>query len=157
MVQLNELAPDFCLPSDDGVDFRLSDHRGERLLLVFYPGDGTPVCTAQLCEYRDGIEAFSDLGVRLIGISPDGEDSHRRFREKHQFSFELLSDEKLEVARQWGCKGPFGMKRAVFLIDEQGRVRYAHVEALALFRRRTKELLEVISALDEEPTGEASG
>ena len=98
MVQLNELAPDFCLPGDDGVDFRLSDHRGERLLLVFYPGDGTPVCTAQLCEYRDGIEAFSDLGVRLIGISPDGEDSHRRFREKHQFSFELLSDEKLEVA-----------------------------------------------------------
>ena len=72
-------------------------------------------------------------------------------------SFELLSDEKLEVARQWGCKGPFGMKRAVFLIDEQGRVRYAHVEALALFRRRKKELLEVISALEEEPTSEASG
>ena len=80
MVQLNELAPDFCLPGDDRVDFRLSEHRGERLLLVFYPGDNTPVCTAQLCEYRDGIDAFSGLGVRLIGISPDGEESHRRFQ-----------------------------------------------------------------------------
>lgn len=156
MVALNQPAPDFCLPGDDGRDFCLADHRGERLLIVFYPGDNTPVCTRQLCEYRDGIEAFAGLGVRLIGISGDDVDSHREFREKHDFPFVLLSDEGLAVAREWGCKGALGMKRAVFLVDEEGVVRYAHVEALALFRRRADELVEVIRGLDGEAGSEGA-
>ena len=148
MISLNDRAPDFSLQGDDGKNYQLSDHVGQRVLLVFYPGDNTPVCTRQLCEYRDGIEAFAGLGVSVVGISSDSLESHRKFRSKHELPFVLLSDPDLEVARLYGCKGTLGMKRAVFLVDEKGVVRYAHVEALALFRRRADELLEAIAILD---------
>lgn len=148
MIKLNEKAPDFELPGDDGENFRLSGHLGQRLLLVFYPGDNTPVCTAQLCDYRDGIEAFAGLGVRVVGISPDDMSSHRKFKAKHRLPFVLLSDSDYAVAKDYGCKGALGMKRAVFLVDEAGMVRHAHVESLSLFRRKATELLAVIEALD---------
>jgi len=148
MIKLNDKAPDFSLQDDNGEDYRLSDHLGERVLLVFYPGDNTPVCTAQLCEYRDGIESFAGLGVSVVGISSDDLVSHREFRSKHDLPFALLSDPNLDVAKLYGSKGALGMKRAVFLIDEKGIVRYTHIEALSLFRRRTKELLKVIGGLD---------
>ena len=141
-------APDFTLQSDSGDDFQLSDNLGEKVLLVFYPGDNTPVCTAQLCEYRDGIEEFSGLGVTVVGISSDDLESHRNFRSKHDLPFVLLSDTDLSVAKLYGSKGALGMKRSVFLVDEQGIVRYAHIETLALFRRRSEELIEAIKALD---------
>jgi peroxiredoxin Q/BCP len=150
MTSVNDRAPDFSLQSDSGDTYRLSDHAGERVLLVFYPGDNTPVCTAQLCEYRDGIEEFAGLGVSVVGISSDDLESHRGFRQKHDLPFELLSDPDLEVAKLYGCKGALGMKRAVFLVDEEGIVRYAHIEALALFRRKSEELLDVIRGLDGE-------
>lgn len=148
MIKVNEKAPDFSLQSDNGDDFRLSEHKGEKVLLVFYPGDNTPVCTAQLCEYRDGIEEFSGLGVSVVGISSDDLESHRQFRRKHDLPFVLLSDTDLSVAKLYGSKGALGMKRAVFLVDEQGIVRYAHVETLALFRRRKAELIDAITALE---------
>ena len=150
MPTLNEKAPDFCLQGDNGKEYCLSDQAGERVLLVFYPGDNTPVCTAQLCEYRDGIESFAGLGVSVVGISSDNLESHQAFRNKHDLPFVLLSDPDLEVAKLYGSKGTFGMKRAVFLVDEEGVVRYAHVESLAVFRRRANELLEVIQALNED-------
>ena len=147
MPTVNDKAPGFCLQSDSGEEYCLSDHLGQRVLLVLYPGDNTPVCTAQLCEYRDGIESFADLGVSVVGISSDGLESHQKFRNKHDLPFVLLSDADLEVAKLYGIKGRFGMKRAVFLVDEEGVIRYAHIEALALFRRRADELLEAIEAL----------
>ena len=150
MPKVNEKAPDFCLQGDDGEEYCLSDHAGQRVLLVFYPGDNTPVCTAQLCEYRDGIESFAGLGVSVVGISSDSLESHQKFRSKHDLPFVLLSDPDLEVAKLYGSKGTFGMKRAVFLVDEEGVVRYAHVEALAVFRRRASELLEAIEELDKD-------
>ena len=150
MADLNKKAPEISLAGDDGTKFVLSDHLGARILLVFYPGDNTPVCTRQLCEYRDGIESFADLGVTVVGISSDGLASHRKFRQKHQLPFLLLSDEDLEIADRYGCKGLLGMKRAVFLVDEAGIIRYAHIEALALFKRSASELLAVIAKLDEE-------
>jgi peroxiredoxin Q/BCP len=150
MISVNNKAPDFSLQGDNDKQYKLSDHTGERVLLVFYPGDNTPVCTAQLCEYRDGIEAFAELGVAVVGISSDDLESHRDFRSKHELPFVLLSDTDLEVAKLYGCKGALGMKRAVFLVDEKGVVRYAHVEALALFRRRAEELLDAIRELDED-------
>jgi peroxiredoxin Q/BCP len=150
MIAVNDKAPDFSLEGDDGKLYRLSEHLGERVLLVFYPGDNTPVCTRQLCEYRDGIESFADLGVSVVGISSDDLESHRDFRSKHDLPFVLLSDQDLDVAKLYGCKGALGMKRAVFLVDEKGLIRYAHIEALALFRRRAEELLEAIRELDRE-------
>ena len=143
-IQVNEKAEDFSLVDDSGQTFRLRDYAGQRLLLVFYPGDNTPVCTAQLCDYRDGIEVFADLGVKVVGISADDTESHRAFRKKHDLPFVLLSDPDLTVAEAYGCKGMLGMKRGVFLLDEQLIVRYAHVEAVAVFRRKREELINII-------------
>ena len=142
-------APDFALPDENGEPVELSDFRGVRVLLVFYPGDDTPVCTRQLCDYRDGLEQFQDLGVRVVGISRDDAVSHRRFKARHGLPFTLLSDPDLAVAKAYGAAGPLGMKRAVFLIDEAGTIRYAHIESLALFRRRRAELLEELQRLAE--------
>jgi peroxiredoxin len=147
MLKLNDKAPDFSLADDQGKQFTLSDHEGEKILLVFYPGDNTPVCTKQLCDYRDGIEAFEGLGVKVVGISNDGADSHQAFRKKHHLPFTLLSDPHLKVAALYDSKGIMGMKRSVFLVDEEGFVRYLHIEAVALFRRKREELLQVITDL----------
>lgn len=148
MLKVGDPAPDFTLQADSGQPFTLSEQRGQKVLLVFYPGDDTPVCTRQLCDYRDGIEAFEGLGVAVVGISKDGGESHRRFKHKHSLPFTLLSDPDLEVAGQYDSKGILGMKRSVFLVDEAGVVRYLHVESLALFRRSREELLDVIAALE---------
>jgi peroxiredoxin Q/BCP len=146
MLETGKSAPDFSLTDAAGETFRLSERRGRWTLLVFYPGDDTPVCTRQLCDYRDGIEAFTDLGVDVIGISRDDPASHRRFKEKRDLPFRLLSDPDLEVAEQYGCRGALGMKRGVFLLDDALVCRYAHVESVALFRRRRDELIDVIRA-----------
>jgi peroxiredoxin len=147
MLQVSDKAPDFLLEDDQGGQFSLAVHAGEKILLVFYPGDNTPVCTKQLCDYRDGVEAFEGLGVKVVGISNDGAESHRKFREKHELPFTLLTDPNLEVAAKYDSKGMLGMKRSVFLVDEEGVIRYMHIESLALFRRTREELLQAISDL----------
>jgi peroxiredoxin len=147
MLKEGDKAPGFELADDAGETFRLADQRGQKLLLVFYPGDDTPVCTRQLCDYRDGIEAFAGLGVTVIGISNDSVESHRKFKHKHSLPFTLLSDPDLAVAERYDSKGMLGMKRSVFLLDESGVIRYRHIETLALFRRHREELLEVIEGL----------
>ncbi|MDX1555764.1 MAG: peroxiredoxin [Xanthomonadales bacterium] len=144
MLKIDHPAPEFELEDESGKTFSLREQRGEMVLLVFYPGDDTPVCTRQLCDYRDGIEAFRDLGVRVIGISRDDADSHRAFKAKHQLPFTLLSDPHLEVAEKYESKGMLGMKRSVFLIDEKGMIRYLHIETLPVFRRAKEEILEAI-------------
>ena len=147
MLQLSDRAPDFTLPDENGVPFTLTAQRGHSILLVFYPGDNTPVCTRQLCEYRDEAEAFTGLGVRVVGISNDGSASHQKFKAKHRLPFTLLTDPDLLVAAKFDSKGMFGMKRSIFLIDADGRIRYLHIEKLALFRRTSEELIRAISAL----------
>jgi peroxiredoxin Q/BCP len=147
MLRVNDPAPDFSLQDDQGGEFRLSEQRGRKLLLVFYPGDDTPVCTRQLCDYRDGVEAFAGLGVEVVGISNDSAESHRKFRQKYDLPFTLLTDPDLEVADRYDSKGMLGMKRSVFLVDEEGVIRYLHIESLAVFRRRRDELLEAIRAI----------
>jgi thioredoxin-dependent peroxiredoxin len=147
MLQVGDKAPEFSLRDEKGKIFKLSANLGERLLLVFYPGDNTLVCTRQLCEYRDGVEAFAGLGVRVIGISNDGADSHREFKAKHNLPFTLLTDPDLEVAARYDSKSLMGMKRSVFLIDKEGEIRYKHIEALAVFRRSRDELLKTIAGL----------
>ena len=144
MLKIGDKAPDFVLEDDRGQSFSLSAQAGSKVLLVFYPGDDTPVCTRQLCDYRDGIEAFEGLGVQVIGISGDDGDSHRKFREKYDLPFTLLSDPGLKVAARYDSKGMLGMKRSVFLVDEQGLIRYLHIESLPVFRRKREELLEAI-------------
>ncbi len=156
-IRLNSLSPDFSLPADDGSIFSLSAFLANakaagnsncRLLLVFYPADESPVCTAQLCEYRDEIDEFKGPNATIIGISAQDSESHVKFKQNRQLPFTLLSDKGLTVAKLYGAKGLFGMKRATFLIDADGIVRYQHVEATALFRRTAEELVGVLKRLD---------
>lgn len=146
-LKLGELAPDFTLPADSGKPFKLSALRGQRVVLVFYPGDDTPVCTAQLCEYRDGIEEFEGLNAVVIGISQQDGASHSAFKKKRDLPFTLLTDADLAVANLYGAKGILGLKRACFLIDEKGVLRYQHVELTALFRRSRAELVGALEKL----------
>jgi peroxiredoxin len=147
MLRVNDTAPQFTLPDSEGGTFDLADQIGRKTLLVFYPGDNTPVCTRQLCDYRDGIEAFEGLGVDVVGISNDNAETHRKFSRKHELPFRLLTDAGLQVADLYDSKGMLGMKRSVFLVDEKGTIRYLHIESLPVFRRKREELLEVIESL----------
>lgn len=145
-----EKASDFRLTADDGSEFQLFS-APKPLLLVFYPGDDTPVCTAQLCDYRDNISAFQDLGINVVGISKDDASSHQKFKEKHGLPFTLLTDSRCQVAEQFGAKSFLGgMKRAVVLIGPENEVLYSHVESVALFKRTAEELKEVIQGLRQE-------
>jgi peroxiredoxin Q/BCP len=133
-------APDFTLPGTDG-EFKLSEHRGERVVLLFYPGDNTPVCTRQFCSYRDNAEAFAALDATVVGISSQDLDSHNAFTEKNSLTVPLLADVDGKVARLYSAhRGPLGTKRAVIVIDTNGIVRHRHDHALGLDFQTVEEL-----------------
>ena len=140
-------APDFTRPSTAG-EITLSQRCKDRsVLLVFYPGDDTPVCTKQLCDYRDHLGVFEDLGVDVLGINPQSLDSHRKFVEKHGLTFPLLADADKSVCRSYGALNLMGMaKRALVLVGPDQRVRYSRVD-LPIFHRSASELEEVIEGL----------
>lgn len=140
-----DLAPDFELPGTDG-PFRLSQHRGERVVLLFYPGDNTPVCTRQFCSYRDQAEDLDGLGATVVGISSQGLDSHEDFIARHGLTVPLLADTDGAVAKAYGAWRPVvGTRRAVFVIDEEGVVRHRHMHALGLDYQDVDELREALA------------
>ena len=130
MLTEGSMAPDFTLASDDGSTVRLSDLRGKRVILYFYPKDDTPGCTQQACDLRDRIQEFDAHGAVVLGVSPDSVASHRKFKEKYNLNFPLLADEGHKVAEAYGVwieKSNYGRKywgneRTSFVIDEAGRI-----------------------------------
>lgn len=130
---VGEEAPDFELEGTDG-RFKLSEHRGERVVLLFYPGDETTVCTKQFCSYRDNAEAFNALGVTAVGISGRNLESKRSFSEHHSLNVPLLADPDGAVSALYDAyvKRLKTTKRAVVIIDEAGVVRHRHDHALGL-------------------------
>jgi thioredoxin-dependent peroxiredoxin len=145
--RVGEQAPDFELDGTDG-PFRLSEHRGERVVLLFYPGDNTMVCTKQFCSYRDRAEDFGGLGATVVGISAQDVDSHGAFKAKHSLNVPLLADVDHEVAKAYGAAGgPLGTKRAVIVIDEQGIVRHRHDHLLGLDYQSVDDLRAALDAL----------
>jgi thioredoxin-dependent peroxiredoxin len=129
-IAIGDTAPDFTLEGTTG-PFTLSEHRGEIVVLLFYPGDETPVCTKQFCSYRDtGLEG---LGATVVGISAQDLESHQRFTSHHGLTVPLLADADKKVAKAYGMSIPVvGTRRAVFVLDEQGIVRFKHVHMLGL-------------------------
>src|SRR5213078_3167983 len=120
--QPGDPAPDFELEGTEG-RFRLSDHRGRRVLLLFYPGDNTPVCTRQFCSYRDHAEEVDGLDAVVVGISSQDLDSHEAFVAKHGLNVPLLADVDCEVAKRFGAHAPVvGTRRAVIVVDADGIV-----------------------------------
>jgi thioredoxin-dependent peroxiredoxin len=130
MVEEGKPAPDFELQSDTGDTVRLSDFRGKPVVVYFYPKDDTPGCTTQACGIRDNYEAFGERGAVVLGISPDDESSHVKFKEKYGLPFRLLADPTHEVAEAYGVWGErklygktyMGVERSTFLIDPDGNV-----------------------------------
>jgi peroxiredoxin Q/BCP len=139
-------APDFTLKDGAGRDWRLSEQRGRVVVLLFYPGDETPVCTKQMCSVRDNWEQYRETGAEVVGISTDSVESHRKFAEHHSLPLRLLSDPDRRVAELYGAKSwlPGRAARAVVVIDADGRVRHNRAQALSLFRPRDDEVLAAI-------------
>lgn len=140
-------APGFELRDAEGTLWRLSDLRGEKVILFFYPADDTPGCTAEACDFRDARQDLEEAGFVVLGVSPQGAESHRAFANKHSLNFPLLIDDELEAARAYDVvleesrmfDGlPILTKRSTFVIDESGRLVHAeygvrsrgHIEAL---------------------------
>lgn len=142
-LSVGDIAPDFNLPGTGGRSYRLSEHRGRRIVLVFYPGDETPVCTRQLCSYNDELQRFAELDATVLAISAQDVDSHEKFTEHHGFSFPLLADVDKQVAAAYGVLGPLGfVRRSVVIIDAQGVVRYVHRALAGLTYRSVDQLAE---------------
>ena len=145
--QVGEQAPDFELPGTDG-PFKLSDHRGERVVLLFYPGDNTMVCTKQFCSYRDRAEDFAALDATVVGISSQDLASHEQFAAKHSLNVPLLADVEKQVARAYDAFSPrLGVKRAVVVIDEDGIVRHRHDHLLGLDYQSVDDLKAALDTL----------
>ena len=145
--EVGEQAPDFELPGTDGT-FRLSDHRGERVVLLFYPGDNTMVCTKQFCSYRDRPDEFAALNATVVGISSQDLASHQAFTAKHGLTVPLLADVDKQVAKAYDAfSSRLGVKRAVIVIDEGGIVRYRHDHRLGLDYQSVDELKAALDAL----------
>ena len=144
---VGEQAPDFELDGTAG-RFRLSDHRGERVVLLFYPGDETPVCTKQFCSYRDRADDFAALDATVVGISSQAVASHEQFAAKHGLNVPLLADVDGDVARAYSAfSSRLGTKRAVVVIDEQGIVRHRHDHLLGLDYQSVDELSAALEDL----------
>jgi peroxiredoxin Q/BCP len=135
MIDEGAPAPDFDLTSDSGGRVRLSDLRGKPVVLYFYPKDDTPGCTTEACEFRDAYDQFRERGVEVLGVSPDSEASHQKFKSKHELTFTLLADPEHDAAEAYGVwverstygKKFMGIKRSTFVIDRDGRVAKAMV------------------------------
>jgi peroxiredoxin Q/BCP len=147
-LRIGDRAPDFELEGTGSKAYSLRDYR-DGVILAFYPGDFTPVCTRQFCSYRDDGDRIEGLGVPMVGISPQSVSSHERFAARHGLNVPLLSDPGKEVARSYGVVGPAGLiRRAVFLVDGVGVVRYRHVALFGLRYQDVGDLERAVARLD---------
>jgi peroxiredoxin Q/BCP len=147
MPGVGDLAPDFNLDGTDG-RFKLSGHRGERVLMLFYPGDFTPVCTRQFCSYADRWEDFDRLEATVVGISAQPVERHHEFKSMHGIPVQLLADVDRSVAKAYGLSQPLlGTRRAVVIVDERGVIAYRHVHLLGLDFQTVDELADALAGL----------
>jgi peroxiredoxin Q/BCP len=153
-VGVGDPAPPFTLPGTDGApdshrDISLADYAGTPVVLVFYPGDNTPVCTRQLNAYTADIDAFREVDAQVLAISPQSVESHDEFSaDQGGFGFPLLADEDKAVGEAYGILGPVGFyRRSIFVIDGEGVIRHAHRAVAGVWFRPTTELVAAVAAL----------
>jgi peroxiredoxin Q/BCP len=139
-------APDFALTASDGREWHLSDQRGKVVVLLFYPGDETPICTRQMCSVRDRWEDYAATGAEVVGISTNSVESHKNFAEHHSLPLRLLADVSGKVSELYGARSiiPGKVARSVFVIDANGMVRYRDVRPLGLFRPKDDDIIKAI-------------
>ena len=145
-------APDFTLPDGEGKSWTLSDQRGKVVVLLFYPGDETPICTRQMCSVRDRWEDYLATGAEVVGISTDSVASHQKFAANHELPLRMLSDADQTVANLYGERSliPGKVARSVFVIDANGIIRHRKVQPLGLFRPKDDEVLGAIRAAQKQ-------
>lgn len=145
---LGAAAPDFTLPDGEGKSWTLSAQRGKVVVLLFYPGDETPICTRQMCSVRDRWDDYVATGAEVVGISSDSVDSHQKFASHHNLPLRLLSDADQKVSNLYGARSliPGKVARSVFVIDANGIIRHRKVQPLGLFRPKDNEVLGAIRA-----------
>ncbi|HZM98952.1 MAG TPA: peroxiredoxin [Pyrinomonadaceae bacterium] len=148
---LNEPAPDFTLKDGNGEDWRLSDHRGKVVVLLFYPGDETPICTRQMCSVRDRWDDYVATGAEVVGISSDSVESHKKFAAHHDLPLRLLSDSDGTASKLYGARSliPGKVARSVFVIDAQGVLRHSDVRPLGLFKPKDDDTIAAIRAAQQ--------
>jgi thioredoxin-dependent peroxiredoxin len=151
-LKVGDTAPDFTKPWTGEGDFTLSDRRGEWLILAFYPGDETAVCTKQFCDYRDNSAKLDSLESEMFGISPQGVDSHDSFISHHDLNLPLIADEDLSVADAYGVKLGPSLRRSIFIVDPDGKIAYTDVKLLGLSFADTE---SVAKALDKAKAASA--
>jgi len=145
-VAVGDKAPGFTLLGSGGKSYSLSDYAGKPVVLVFYPGDNTPVCTKQLCSYNNELAQFTDIGAQVLGISAQDVASHEAFAANHGFKFPLLADTDKTVADLYSVTGLMGLpRRSVFVIDPKGTIKYLHRAVLGVTFRPVSELIEAVA------------
>lgn len=145
--KVGDQAPGFELPGTGGRTYNLSDYRGRKVVLAFYPGDFTAVCTKQFCSYRDQGEKMDGLGAEVLGISPQSIDSHERFTEEKRLNVPLLADEDKAVARAYGVLAGPMVRRAIFIVDEQGVIRHRKVTLAGLSYESVDDIERALAAI----------
>jgi len=144
-------APDFSAENENGDIINLSDYKGKKLILFFYPKDNTPTCTTEACNLRDNFEALQAAGFELLGVSPDSKKKHQNFIKKFNFPFSLLADTETKVIQDYGCWGEkkmygktyMGVFRTTFVIDEEGNI--AKVFTKVKSKEHSAQILEAMS------------
>jgi peroxiredoxin len=139
-------APDFTLTDGDGNSWTLRDHRDRTVVLLFYPGDNTPVCTAQMCSVRDHWSEYQATGAEVVGISTDSVESHKGFAEKNELPLLLLSDPDRKVSEMYDMKSwlPGRSARGVVVIDKEGKIAYRKAETVSFFRPKDDDVIAAI-------------
>lgn len=146
-VGVGDFAPDFTLSGTAGKNYSLSQFRGQTVVLVFYPGDDTLVCTKQLCSYNNELQQFANVNAQILAISAQDIASHEAFSAKQGFKFPLLADTEKTVAKLYSVVGLLGLpRRSVFVIDADGIIKYAHRALLGVTFRPVSELIEAVAS-----------
>ncbi len=145
-MKTGDTAPNFSLKDGDGGEWNLADYEGKTVVLLFYPGDNTPVCTAQMCSVRDNWSQYQATGAEVVGISMDSVESHKSFSDKNELTLKLLADERGEAVEKYDMKSwlPGRSARGVVVIDKNGKIAYHKVQSLSLFKPSDDEVLEAI-------------
>ncbi len=151
-LDIGDKAPDFSLPTDGGGNITLSDFKGQKVIIYFYPKDDTSGCTKEACAFNDNLSNFEKLGVKIIGISKDSPQKHDKFKEKYGLKFTLASDEECKICEKYGTwveKSMYGRKymgieRSTFLIDEDGKIK--KIWRKVKVKNHVDDVLESISA-----------